>query len=141
MAHVLARHDGLLTEHVMAQRGWFVKSTGDGILAAFQRSAWAVNAAHDAQLALSREEFGQLGKLEVRTVIATGEADERDGDYFGPVLNDAARMLEACEGGQVLVSAVTRAVVGDSLPAGTRWRQVVDPELHSSQPLYELIQV
>lgn len=141
MAHVLARHDGLLTEHVMAQRGWFVKSTGDGILAAFQRSVWAVNAAHDAQLALSREEFGQLGKLEVRTVIATGEADERDGDYFGPVLNDAARMLEACKGGQVLVSAVTRAVVGDSLPAGTRWRQVVDPESHSSQPLYELIQV
>lgn len=142
MPRVLARHDGLLLETITANHGWAVKSTGDGILAVFERAGWAVEAAVRAQEALAREGFAEIGKLEVRMVVVTGEADERDGDYFGPVLNKAAIMLEACKAGRLLASAVTRAVVGNALPTGVTWRRMEHKETPSDradQSLYEII--
>ena len=43
----------------------------------------------------------------VRMGIATGEAELRAGDYFGAVLNRAARVMAAGHGGQVLLDGVT----------------------------------
>ena len=43
--------------------------------------------------------------------IATGEAERRGEDYFGPVLNRTARVMAAGHGGQILVAASTAAVV------------------------------
>ena len=49
--------------------------------------------------------------LPVRMGIATGEAELRGEDYFGPALNRAARVMAAGHGGQILVAASTAAVV------------------------------
>jgi predicted ATPase len=38
--------------------------------------------------------------------VHAGDADERDGDYFGPAVNRVARLLSAGHGGQVLVSGL-----------------------------------
>jgi hypothetical protein len=60
--------------------------TGDGAVAAFASPKSAVDAAVAAQQAL---------ELPVRMGIATGEAEIRDDDYFGAVLNRAARVMAA----------------------------------------------
>jgi predicted ATPase len=44
--------------------------------------------------------------------LHTGVVDERDGNYFGPAVNRAARITAAGHGGQVLVSGTTAAVMG-----------------------------
>src|SRR6185369_5340735 len=43
--------------------------------------------------------------------VGTGSAELRGGDYFGPALNRAARVMAAGHGGQILVAASTAAVV------------------------------
>ena len=50
--------------------------------------------------------------------LHTGVCEERDSDYFGPVVNRAARLEAAAHGGQVLISGATAELLAGSLPAG-----------------------
>jgi len=50
-------------------------------------------------------------ELPVRMGLATGEAELRDGDYFGTVLNRAARVMAAGHGGQILVADSTAGLL------------------------------
>jgi class 3 adenylate cyclase len=54
----------------------------------------------------------------VRMGVHTGEAEARDGDYYGPAVNRAARLMSAGYGGQVLVSAVSAALAHEGIPTG-----------------------
>jgi len=117
MKVALARHDAILRDAVVSRGGHVVKTTGDGLLAAFGLAEGALGAAGDAQLALGAEGWGVTGPLRVRMGVHTGAAEFRDGDYFGPALNRAARLMQAAHGGQVLVSLATEELVRDSLGA------------------------
>ena len=78
--------------------GFMFKHTGDGVCAAFASPRSAVDAAVAAQRAL---------ELPVRMGLATGEAELREADYFGTVLNRAARVMAPGHGGQVLLDGTT----------------------------------
>lgn len=119
MAIALAAHDEILRTAVERARGTVVKTTGDGMLAAFDGSRAAVEAALAGQLALMDHDWPTTGPLRVRMAIHTGSAEVRDGDFFGPSLNRVARLLAIGHGGQVLVSSAGAAVVADDLPGGT----------------------
>jgi predicted ATPase/class 3 adenylate cyclase len=108
MDAALARHDQVLRSAVEAHGGSVVKGTGDGLLAAFSRASAALNAALEGQVALRAEDLPSA-----RMAVHTGEAFERDGDYFGPALNRAARLNAIGHGGQVLVSEATERLVTD----------------------------
>jgi hypothetical protein len=103
----------VLRAAIEAHDGFLFSHTGDGVVAAFASPMSAVNAAIDAQLTL---------QLPVRMGVATGEAELRDGDYFGTVLNRAARVMAAGHGGQILVADSTAGLLGgvDLLDLGPR---------------------
>ena len=102
MRAALAAHDEVLRSAIEAHGGFMFKHTGDGVCAAFASPKCAVDAAVAAQRAL---------ELPVRMGLATGEAELRDGDYFGTVLNRAARVMAAGHGGQILLADSTAALL------------------------------
>ena len=102
MRKALAAHDEVLRSAIEAQGGWLFKHTGDGVCAAFASPTSAVDAAVAAQRAL---------ELPVRMGLATGEAELREGDYFGAVLNRAARVMAAGHGGQILLAESTAGLL------------------------------
>jgi predicted ATPase/class 3 adenylate cyclase len=114
MRRALARHDALLTDAIGMHGGSVVKTTGDGIHAVFPVAASGVAAAIDGQLALMNEPW-DVCPIRVRMGLHTGAAELRDGDYYGSVLNRAARLMSVAHGGQVVVSQLTEELARDAL--------------------------
>jgi class 3 adenylate cyclase len=113
MAAALARHDAIVRSAIESRRGVVFSTTGDGFASAFWTANEALDAAAAAQSALRSEGWPNQVVIRVRMGVHTGIARERDGDYFGPTLNRAARIMAAGHGGQVLVSdAAARLVSG-----------------------------
>jgi predicted ATPase/class 3 adenylate cyclase len=109
MAAVMARHDAVIGAAVLDRGGVVVKSTGDGLMAAFDDATSGVTAAADVQRALSTEAWAV--PITVRTGLHTGPGHPERGDYFGPTVNRAARIAGAAHPGQILISAATAALL------------------------------
>ena len=118
MRIALARHDELLRAAISQHNGRVVKMTGDGVHAVFASAREALAAAAAAQRAIIAERWENTEALRIRIGIHTGEAEHRDGDYYGTAVNRAARLMAAAHGGQILVSLATEELVRDSLDDG-----------------------
>src|SRR5271154_100511 len=127
MQAALAAHDEVLRSAIEGHGGWVFKHTGDGVCAAFASPRSAVDAAVAAQRAL---------QLPVRMGLATGEAELRDSDYFGTVLNRAARVMAAGHGGQVLLAESTAVLLSgvDLVDLGQRRLRDLRRAVGVSQP-------
>lgn len=137
MSLALARHDTIVADAVGDAGGAVLKTTGDGVVAVFDNPAEGMVAAIAIQRGLGIEPWESTGPLRARIGIHTGITETRDGDFFGPVMNRAARIMAAGHGGQVLVSAP--AATG--LPAESlrdlglhRLKDLIEPE-----HLYQLL--
>lgn len=111
MAACVERHETILRSAIESHRGRVVKSTGDGLMAVFPVADDAIDAAVSGQLAIGAEDWAPMPRLRVRMGLHTGSVEPTGQDYFGVVVNRAARVADAGHGGQVLVSATTAAVV------------------------------
>jgi len=114
MRSAVAEHDRIVLGAADAAGGRVVKRVGDGVDLAFADAGAAVAAAGAIQRELAAADWGGLEPLQVRMAIDVGEVEARAGDYFGPVLNRAGRLLAAAHGGQVLLSADAHAALSAS---------------------------
>ncbi|MBV8530650.1 MAG: DUF4242 domain-containing protein [Candidatus Eremiobacteraeota bacterium] len=104
---LVATHDGIVREALVATAGREVKHTGDGIMAAFASAAAAVRCALRIQSALAeRRSRGDEPSLIVRIGAAAGEPVENNRDLFGTTVQLAARLCTHAEPEQTLVSNV-----------------------------------
>jgi predicted ATPase/class 3 adenylate cyclase len=115
MRSALALHDVLVHGAIAQHDGHLVKSTGDGVFAVFERAQDAVAAAVAAQVGLGGADWPDGLALRARMGMHSGQASERDGDYFGPDVNRAVRVTSSAHGGQIVCSASVATFVGDQV--------------------------
>ncbi|TAK42858.1 MAG: adenylate/guanylate cyclase domain-containing protein [Betaproteobacteria bacterium] len=124
MRAALARHDAIARAAVESHRGVLVKTTGDGVHAVFARPLDALGATLQLQLDLAPTASDAELALQVRCGLHAGLGERRDNDFFGPVVNRAARIMDAAHGGQVLLSQAVAAQLDGCLPAGIALRDL-----------------
>ncbi|MEM9521436.1 MAG: adenylate/guanylate cyclase domain-containing protein [Actinomycetota bacterium] len=103
MSASLRLHDELLRTVIESHGGRVFSTAGDGFNVVFEDASAAVVCAQSAQLALAESDWPGPPLL-VRMGLHRGVAEARDGDYFGPVVNTAARVGDAGHGGQIVIS-------------------------------------
>jgi predicted ATPase/class 3 adenylate cyclase len=111
MREAVRRHDGLLQATINECGGVVFATMGDGFAAAFTSAHAARRAAEAAQQRLTKEEWSTAEPVRVRIGLHSGEAEERDGDYFGTEVNQASRLMAVAHGGQVVCSSTTAELV------------------------------
>jgi class 3 adenylate cyclase len=129
MKGAMATHDDIVRSSIEEKGGHVFTTAGDAFCAAFSSPNGAVDAAIEAQLKLEGEAWGAVAPFRVRMALHTGNADERDGDYFGPPLNRCARLLATGHGGQIIVSSATAQLLKDDAPSGVRFEDLGAHEL------------
>ena len=100
LAAVVRRFEEISYDIVAAHGGRVVKTIGDEVM--FVVSDPASAARIGIELAEAYADDDLLG--DVRVGLAAGSLLVRDGDYFGPTVNLAARIVQIAEPGTVLVS-------------------------------------
>ena len=86
MAVALRRHDEILRSAIETADGYVFKTVGDAFCAAFRTAAAAMGAVLAAQQCLGAETWPTSRPILVRMGLHTGVCEERDSDYFGPVV-------------------------------------------------------
>jgi predicted ATPase/class 3 adenylate cyclase len=142
MKAAMERHDAILRDAVQHADGRVVKITGDGLMAVFSSAADGVNACLEAQQALQDEAWSETGPLRVRMGLHAGQAQPRAGDFYGPPVNRAARIMAAAHGGQVLLSALAAELAEGRLPAEAGLRDLGDhrlKDLFQPERIFQLV--
>ena len=127
MRAALTRHDALAGKLIRRHNGVLIKSRGEGdsLFAVFARAGQAILAARDIQQALLPETAPpDIPPLCLRVALHTGEADQRDGDYYGGAVNRCARLRGLAHGCQILLSQATADAVRDDIQPPLRLRDL-----------------
>lgn len=114
MKVALTEHDARVNAAVERHNGYVFTKAGDSFAVSFASPHDALAAAIEGQLSLLEPVGGMA--LKVRMALHTGTATVRDGDYFGVVVNRAARLMSAGHGGQILMSRMTADLLSEQLP-------------------------
>jgi predicted ATPase/class 3 adenylate cyclase len=137
------RHDELIELIVTGHTGALVRPRGEGDsrFAVFSRASDAVAAACGVQQALLTEAWPMPEPLAARIALHTGEADLRDGDYYGTTINRCARLRDAAHGGQIVLSAVTASLAHERLPEQVTLRNLGQHRLRDLPEPAEIFQL
>ena len=133
---LIAEHRRIVRETFGGQGGVEIDSQGDSFFYAFARARDAVAAAVDVQRAHADHAWPDGEPVRVRIGLHTGEPAVVEEGYLGVDVVRAARLAATGQGGSVLLSEPTRALLGSSLPDGVsvhalgerRLKDIEEPE-------------
>ena len=139
---VLGTHRTLLRAAFRRNGGREVDTQGDAFFVAFSGAREAVAAACEAQRALLEHPWAHGEPVLVRMGIHTGEPLLIEGHYVGIDVHRAARICAATHGGQIVVSATTAGIVGQTASADLRFTDLGRhrlKDLEHPEHLYQVV--
>ena len=126
-------HRRIVREQLTEAGGQEIDTQGDAFFFSFARARDAVEGAVAAQRALAGNDWPDGVEVKVRMGLHTGEPNVGEEGYLGMDVVRAARICAAGHGGQILLTETTRALVGNSIPAGTEIRDLGEANLKDIQ--------
>lgn len=133
-------HEQIMRRSLTESGGYEFGTAGDSFAVAFSSAADAVHSAVAAQQALESHDWGDA-HIRVRIGVHSGRAEERDGRYFGPAVNRAARIEALAAPGEVLVSESTHALARAHVESTIDFRDIGEQSLESFDRPERLFQV
>jgi class 3 adenylate cyclase len=107
---LITDHDRVVNDHIATYRGRAIRSTGDGVFAAFDGPARAI------RCALAVVEAARALDVDLRAGLHTGECELAGDDLAGVTVHIGARIADLAEPSEVLVSGTVRdLVVGSNI--------------------------
>jgi class 3 adenylate cyclase len=129
---LVGEHNRKASMAIDRHRGRLVKTTGDGVLAQFDRAENAVGGA------VAIRDAAEGLDLAIRAGVHTGEVEPIAGDVRGIAVHTAARIMAVAESGEILVSATVMELLEGSGPtfedAGVHQLKGI----HGTRQLYRL---
>jgi class 3 adenylate cyclase len=138
---LIAEHRRIVRETFAAQSGVEIDTQGDAFFFAFARARDAAAAAVGAQRAHADKDWPDGETVSVRMGLHTGEPAVGEEGYLGVDVVRAARLCATAQGGHVLLSEATRALLGSSLPEGVSVHPLGERQLKDidePERIYEL---
>ena len=135
-------HHAILRAAFQSRQGRELRTEGDSFFCVFESAIDACEAAAAVQRGMAAHAWPEGGQLRVRVGLHTGEAPVVSEEYIGLDVHHAARVAGAANGGQVVVSETTRALVEAALPAGLSLRDLGVhrlKDLSRSERLFQLL--
>lgn len=134
MSASLRIHDQIFNDTIAKYEGHVFFTAGDSFAAAFARASAAVECAEAIQESLAEVDWGIWPPLSVRIGLHMGEAEEREDNYYGPTVNQAARVMAAAHGGQCVLTDGVRDASGIGVTdLGTHTLRDIETPIHLSQ--------
>ena len=115
---LIDQHRRLVRDTFTRHDGVEIDTQGDAFFFAFARARDAVAAAVEGQRAHADASWPDAVEVRVRMGLHTGEPAVGAEGYLGVDVVRAARLCATAQGGHVLLSETTRALLGSSLPDG-----------------------
>jgi class 3 adenylate cyclase len=136
---IFHHHDRIIGEALSLMEGRKIKHTGDGVLAAFDSVARALQCATAIQhkIADYNDSLGAV-PIRVRIGLTAGEPVTEHADLFGAAVHQATRICSFCDPGRIVASRVVRDL---SIGKGFVWNDLGQIPLRGfdeSVQLYEL---
>ncbi|MGH9008921.1 MAG: AAA family ATPase, partial [Acidimicrobiia bacterium] len=103
-------HFAVLAEAIERVGGEEIKNTGDGVMAVFGSVVDAIHGAVTMQHATERQARQAGAPLAIRVGLSVGEVTFEGEDVFGVPVVEAARLVAAAGPGQILTTAIARAL-------------------------------
>ncbi len=105
---LLREHNALVRKQIQSHEGYEVKTEGDGFMVAFGSARKAVHCAIAIQRAFAKRNDQADEPVLVRIGLHTGEPVKEGNDFYGTQVTQAARIGNAANGGEILVSALLK---------------------------------
>jgi class 3 adenylate cyclase len=117
-SELIAAHRRIVRELFGRHGGVEIDMQGDSFFFAFARARDAATAAVEVQRAHTEQAWPDGESVRVRMGLHTGEPAVGAEGYLGVDVVRTARLCATGQGGHVLLSEATRALIGSSLPEG-----------------------
>jgi class 3 adenylate cyclase len=136
---VLERHHAIIHAAVAGRSGVEQRSEGDSLFVTFPSASAGLEGAVDAQLRIEREPWPPGGRVRVRMGLHVGEVADTRAGLVGLAIHQAARIMSAAHGGQIVVSGDIMRHAG-SLPKLVTMRSLGPHDLRDvgTVPLFQV---